>query len=283
MKHVFTDISHIAHLWANQLQDEARNSGNFYFNGKTIYSYGSHFPIAKHVVNDKGEAGVLFTERTYSVTTSSHINVVRQAANHKNIIYCYNPESTANENFNSWLKSAENSASKLLKAKKPELYLSEISNIAEKVNKYASFYSLSIPQTLQVALSIGNKAEYAAYTEKKAEFEKAEAMKAQKELSKKHKKELNKWIKGESHRLYTRNGYDYLRINPEENRIETTQAVKIPLEIGKRLWESIKNNSLTIGAKVMDYEVEEIGKNIKIGCHNFKTDYLLKFGQNIFN
>ena len=63
MKKVFTDISHIAHLWANQLQDEARNSGsgNFYFDGDVIYSYGSHFPIAKHVVNAKGEKAVLFT------------------------------------------------------------------------------------------------------------------------------------------------------------------------------------------------------------------------------
>ena len=42
----------VAHLWANKSQDSARESGGrFYFVGDTIYSYGSHFPIARHVEN----------------------------------------------------------------------------------------------------------------------------------------------------------------------------------------------------------------------------------------
>jgi hypothetical protein len=46
MKHVFNS-SEVPHIWALQQQNEGRNSqGNFYFNGATIYSYGSHFPIA---------------------------------------------------------------------------------------------------------------------------------------------------------------------------------------------------------------------------------------------
>ena len=37
----------VAHLWAHKSQDFARNPGhNFYFHGDTIYSYGSHFPVA---------------------------------------------------------------------------------------------------------------------------------------------------------------------------------------------------------------------------------------------
>lgn len=55
MKTVFTDISQVAHLWANQLQESARNSGNYYFNGDAIYSYGSHFMIAKHHTNKQGK------------------------------------------------------------------------------------------------------------------------------------------------------------------------------------------------------------------------------------
>lgn len=280
MKHVFTDISKIAHMWANQLQDNARNSGNFYFDGKVIYSYGRHFPIAKHVVNDKGESAVLFTERTYSNTTSGHIAVVRQACNHLNIIYCYNPENTHKDNFNNWLISAENIAAKLLKAKKPEIYLSQLSGISARVNKYAVYYSIDIPETLQVALSIGNKNEYAAYQTKKADLEKQAQIEAQKELSKRHKKELQKWLNLEVNRLYVHNGNDYLRLN--NDRIETTQAVQIPLETAKRLWQSIVDNKLTVGAKVLDYTVNEVGKVVKIGCHTFKTDYLIKFGQKIF-
>jgi len=78
-KHVF-DTGEIPHLWAHRTQDEARNrQGNLYFTGDTIYSYGSHFPIARHVTNDAGERAVLFTTATYSVTTSGHCSAVRSA------------------------------------------------------------------------------------------------------------------------------------------------------------------------------------------------------------
>src|SRR5260370_7685600 len=67
-KHVF-DTGEIPHLWAHRTQDEARNrQGNLYFTGDTIYSYGSHFPVARHVTNPAGERGALFTTPTYTVT-----------------------------------------------------------------------------------------------------------------------------------------------------------------------------------------------------------------------
>ncbi len=48
-RHVFPNRE-IPHLWAHKTQDEGRNgTGSFYFTGATIYSYGSHFPIATHV------------------------------------------------------------------------------------------------------------------------------------------------------------------------------------------------------------------------------------------
>ncbi len=78
-KHVF-DTGEIPHLWAHRTQDEARNrQGNLYFTADTIYSYGSHFPIARHVVSEAGGRAVLFTTATYSVTTSSHCSAVRSA------------------------------------------------------------------------------------------------------------------------------------------------------------------------------------------------------------
>ena len=47
MKTVFTSKEAVAKLWATQSQETARQTGDrFYFHGKTIYSYGGHFPIA---------------------------------------------------------------------------------------------------------------------------------------------------------------------------------------------------------------------------------------------
>ena len=49
MKTVF-DRDMVAHLWANKSQDTARvSSGNFWFTGATLYSYGSHFVCAHHL------------------------------------------------------------------------------------------------------------------------------------------------------------------------------------------------------------------------------------------
>lgn len=46
----------IPHLWAHKTQSNARNAqGNLYFDGDTIYSYGSHFAIARHVTNKSGK------------------------------------------------------------------------------------------------------------------------------------------------------------------------------------------------------------------------------------
>lgn len=46
----------IPHLWFHKTQQSARNHGNLFFDGDTIYSYGYHFQIARHVTNERGEA-----------------------------------------------------------------------------------------------------------------------------------------------------------------------------------------------------------------------------------
>jgi hypothetical protein len=279
-KQVFSNISDIAHLWANQQQDSARNSAhNFYFNGNTIYSYGGHFPIAKHVELN-GNDCILFTEKSYSNTTAKHISVVRQAANHLNLIYCLSPNATHEENFKHWLINAEYVAKNLIKAKKPEKYLNEISYIATKVNKYATFFSLEIPETLQAILNIGNKAQYLSYADKKAEYLKAEEIRKAKEAKKAHAKALKEWLQGKTHRLYVRDNFDYLRVNGEN--LETTQGVKIPIDIAKRIYSNLVNGTLTTGSKILSYEVASIDKNLQVGCHCFKVDYLHKVGKQIF-
>jgi hypothetical protein len=281
MKKVFTDISTIAHLWANQLQDEARNSGNFYFNGSTIYSYGGHFPIAKHIEKD-GERAVLFTTRGYSNTTARHISVTRQAANHLNVIKCYNPNTTHEENFNRWKVDAELVAAKLPKAKKPEKYLNELEYINSQANKYAHFFGLELPAILTTILSIKDKNEYTAYHDQKTAILEAERLKKEAELKKQHKKALAEWKAGKTNRLYTRIETDFLRVNEEAARIETTQAVQIPMELAKRLFYSIKENTLKVGDKVLNFEVNEVGAKVKIGCHTFTKKYLLQFGSQVF-
>ena len=281
MKKVLSSLSDIAHLFANQLQDEARNSNNsFFFRGNTIYSYGSHFPIAKHIEYD-GKEALLFTLRSYSNTTAKHINYVAHAVNHKNIIYCGNPNNTHTDNFNYWLGIAEDICKSLLKAKKPEIYLNKLANIESQVNRYAKFFCIAVPENLSFVLSTQDKAQFADYEAKKEAFRLAEEKRQQKELKAAHKKELVKWLNMETSRLYNRSNVDYLRLNSDI--IETSQGVKIDLINGKRFYEAILNNTLQVGQHLLGYEVLSIDKkSIKIGCHNFELTYLKQFGEKVF-
>lgn len=72
----------VAHLWANQSQQTARNSSrNFYFDGATVFSYGSHFPIAVFSpwIDADGNKIAVFNGARYSNTTGRHIGRVQRA------------------------------------------------------------------------------------------------------------------------------------------------------------------------------------------------------------
>lgn len=56
------------------------STGSLYYDGPVIYSYGSHFPIARYMLDTCGRVEyVLFTARGYSQTTACHKGLVRRA------------------------------------------------------------------------------------------------------------------------------------------------------------------------------------------------------------
>jgi len=73
--------SNVAHAWANQTRESAKGS-NFYFEGRSIYSYGAHFEIARIMKKSDGSSDsglILLTTRAYSNTTSGHTYKTRGA------------------------------------------------------------------------------------------------------------------------------------------------------------------------------------------------------------
>lgn len=82
MRHVFP-TSEIAHKWAHQTQEDARNpQGNLYFRGSTIYSYRDSWPLARIYTRKDGRRLVLTNADRYSVTTAQHQSAVNRAAGH---------------------------------------------------------------------------------------------------------------------------------------------------------------------------------------------------------
>ena len=223
-----------------------------------------------------GERVLLFTTRSYSNTTSKHVQLARNATSHIKKIYCANPEASHEDNFKAWINSAKISALKLAKAKKPEIYLNELNWTAREASKYADFFGINVPETLQTLVNMKDKAEYKEYAKKQAEETAKEAQRIIKERKKKFKESFKKWLSCEIPYLYERLGFDFLRLN--DDRIETTQGVKIPIELAKRLYINIKTGTIKEGDKLLNYTIDKVGAQIKIGCHTFQKSYLLKFG-----
>lgn len=83
MKKVFSN-SMVAHVWAQQTQDEGRNSSDtFYFKGTEIFSYGSHYLAAKmHKVGKIAgslETIVLVNSYCYSNSTGKQLSHIERA------------------------------------------------------------------------------------------------------------------------------------------------------------------------------------------------------------
>lgn len=84
------DNAELFHRWANRVRDKG-TSGNVFYEGPILYSYGHHFPLA--VLTGKGKPEiVLVNSRRYSTTTSGHRGQAVCASSHLVHIYVPRPD-----------------------------------------------------------------------------------------------------------------------------------------------------------------------------------------------
>jgi len=79
--------NNVYQVWADGTQDTGKNrsNGNVYFQGKTIYSYGPHFPMGYRGERN-GEPFYILNADGYSSTTSGHQSGVRSSVVGRNNI-----------------------------------------------------------------------------------------------------------------------------------------------------------------------------------------------------
>jgi len=279
------DIYAVAHLWANRIGGSAKAS-NLFFEGDDIYSYGRHFLIAKHVHNEQGEHAVLFTRRTYSILTTKHLNIVRQASRHLDLLFVPDPDLPKEELFEKWYRQIKEIAPALNNARKPEKYILEIQQVFDEAKRYANFFGYEIPEVLVRASEIENIGQYHEVLQKENELRKAQAQKEQAEALRIQKIQLKRWRKFATSYLTTADGFDYLRFNKITERIETTQRVEIPLAVGRQFYSIVldtiaKGGCTDCKLRLMDrYKVLAINKNfIKVGCHKISLKEIKLFAK----
>lgn len=287
----------VAHLWANQIQDEAKNPGhNFWFKKDTIYSYGYHFPIAIHY---KGI--VLFTLQTYSNTTAKHIQAVRSAVSHKDKLYCYYVEDAKNgqhqRNIDAWLSNIDREAKKLLNARKPQIYLSKIEYQKDQLIKYVEFFKVKLTVAQKSKISFTNADEYKeaviiakkkqdkanfstlatgkkVYNQRLIEWHKGTEYDFEKGLSQKQKDAANFYFRsiGGNDRNTT-----FLRF--VDTQIETSKGIKMPVDTARRFYDYyiriVKSGGCNDNCnyKMLDYEVKSAtADGLVIGCHDISSE-----------
>lgn len=285
--------SEVAHMWANQHQDEARVSGgNFYFYGATIFSYGSHFPIASF---DKKDSDVVFfTTDGYSHTTSKHIYEVMHACSHKTRINCKEPlearEGRHTINIEDFERRAKAQAMKLPRSRKPEIYLNEIERIRGEFEKYVKHCKVAKSRYKKLKyVFIKSKDGGIEATAKEIKANAREKKRREKETLAMNKQQVEDFLSFERHRISARLDRDYIRYNQNTERFETSQAVEIPLIAAQRFYNWIKTTLADGGCdgecteSIMNYQVSTVGEDVvKIGCHTIDTKHMLEVGGSIF-
>lgn len=283
MRHV-VDTHEVPHLWMHQTQADARNKqGNFYFDRETIYSYGSHFPIARHVTNAKGKRAILLTTRTHSNTTAGHINAVRSAISDESTVFrvpfikrTLSDEISAKDNWKSYLARMEEAASKAKKARvNRDGYLARFADLIAEANAYAAYFGLGRKYRIDASKDAAELvAEFNAKREKIEKAEKAKKAKAQREYEKKLAIQIEQWKRGEINGV-CRIDRIFLRIEGEE--IATSHGARFPLAHGIRAFKLIaacrssekpwERNGHTI--HLGHYAVDRIEPDgtVKAGCH----------------
>ncbi len=298
IKRVFTN-NMVAHVWAQQTQDNGRNgTSSIYFDNETIYSYGSHFPIASFIDSET----VLITDQTSSVTTSQHVGLARRAIpDHIKVIEChqvaYYDEAKRHsiniQHYQDRIAANQGRCKRSLKYFK--WCFNDLQRASLNAIEYCRYYKLKhnfeVPQWED---KFWEKARIR--WDNREAIEEAQIKKQRIASTKEFRINLPKWLKGEN--LY-KGPYNYQAVNnayqfpvflrittdPEngDQKLESTHGAEIPMSFKViKVWEMVAECKANKYGKVFAnnapklgyFQIREIHKNgnLQIGCH------LVKYG-----
>jgi len=262
-RHVYP-TDEISHIWMHQSKADARNpQGNLFFEGKTIYSYRTSYPLAEHVENAKGEKAILLRAGpAFSVTTAGHLSLVRHAIPSSAIVFevpnvraTYQWAEPGIDHATNLDYFVEQSKEALAKAQKSRKYgldtLSKAFDYEDQALKYAAFFEIPtgawgrfsfLPQgeeldALQAKLrereeraEAVDKVRRAKQEAKWAEESRIRALKAEEQI------EL--WKQGNPHAHVPWGSPTMLRVKGDE--VETSKGARVPVEHARRILRLVR-------------------------------------------
>jgi hypothetical protein len=274
MKTVFTNSADVLHLFAQQTQEHAKCS-NVFFYGKKCYSYGYHYKLAEFIEHENSTF-VLINNTGYSMTTNKHIAQVRQATRQ------YKQYFENNVNIDLVLNFVKNQYEKLLKAKKPTIYIDSILTKFESFKEYPLNKNFTSDIRYKEIKKIADQVFIIAHNIGTFKDTLTELKKAN---EKKQKAILNKSIKNfEEYKVnFIKSEQDYLRFSECGEYIETSQQVKVSKQDAKTLYSLILAKKDIKGYNIAGYIVTSLNGTLKIGCHKINIQSMNKIGKKLIN
>lgn len=297
------NVDQLIHIWANQSKPSG-TSGNVFFEGPVLYSYGYHYPVGV-IIEHKGKTCALINKASSSVTTNSHVSNALSATSHLNqfevLFDGHGLSSASHPAFKeSWLsesmvKKTMEMYSEDLKALQVKLvrsrlrheqYEAMIAILINCANSFLETFREFAPKGMRKLKTRSNK-------DIKALLEKAKEAK-KKELEKKRadfEESLAKWKKGETGPLLYRHGFPvHLRVWTRLNEapiIQTSHGAEVHYDQALELYQKamrFRNNpnlaTRIAGSKVGHFTVTSMdSKGIKIGCHFITWDVIDEFAK----
>jgi hypothetical protein len=274
MKTVFSNASDCIHAYAQRPNDPTTHgrSGNVYFEGGSLYSFGSHYELAKWIDNET----VLIDDRGYSKTTAKHIGKAQHALSQYRQFYTLetDPQHVAQQ-----LRSYRQ---KLATARKPELYtvpaVSLIGRYVEWLDYTGKTIAPELIELIQHFTSDGMKERINADRERIEAQRKKDERKRQ-ENERLFREAFNTYEPFGIYRAAAGADYDLIRFKQNDPTIvETSQNVKTPYSVALEAFTRLKRAELMKGQHVAGFTVHAIEPEyIRIGCHRFLISDLETF------
>jgi len=255
-----------------------RNSGGtFYFEERTtLYSYGRHFPIARHVETKLGRV-VLFTTRDYSVTTTSHKSMVARACQHLTVFHVRDVDTNPRQQFEEYRERYTSLARKYSRARshKPWI-LGSMRGIVDEANRFAQFFGLRC--RLSMPNESAMEAECRAIEQREAQRRRREEAKRKREQAERQQEALERvqqWVDG---KIDYCPGYGPIRLRIVGDELQTSHGARVPLAHAIKAFRFIKRlhdqgqtyqgngRAIRLGHFVLD-AVDAQG-NVRAGCHD---------------
>jgi hypothetical protein len=269
MKTVFTNSADILHLFAQQTQGHAKCS-NVFFYGKKCYSYGYHYKLAEFIKDF-----ILINDTGYSHTTSKHIAQVTGATRQ------YKQYFESNVLIEKVLPFVKSEYEKLLKAKKPIIYIQSI------LGKFEAFEAYPLNKKLKSTKykELKNIANLVLKIASNVDNFKDTLKSLKQANEKKQKAILNKSIKNfEEYKInFIKSDEDYLRFSECGEYIETSQQIKVSKQDAKALYSLILAKKDIKGHNISGYIVTSLNGTLKIGCHKINIHSMNKIGKKLIN